>query len=92
MLRLLYDEARMNILEGRYPCDPEHWLALGALACAIELGTGLEEQKVIAAIRYPFVEAHRLYIKTEAGHFETQLTAPLHGGFPFEQPGSRIRL
>lgn len=51
VLRLLYDEARMNILEGRYPCDPEHWLALGALTCAIELGTGLEEQKVIAAIR-----------------------------------------
>ncbi|KAG5284654.1 hypothetical protein AALO_G00029030 [Alosa alosa] len=51
VLRLLYDEARMNILEGRYPCDPEHWLSLGALTCAIELGTGLEEQQVIAAIR-----------------------------------------
>ncbi|KTG38999.1 hypothetical protein cypCar_00003974 [Cyprinus carpio] len=31
VLRLLYDEAKMNILEGRYPCDPEHWLTLGAL-------------------------------------------------------------
>lgn len=51
VLRLLYDEARMNILEGRYPCDPEHWLTLGALTCAIELGVGLEDQKILAAIR-----------------------------------------
>lgn len=51
VLRLLYDEARMNILDGRYPCDPEHWLALGALSCAIELGAGLDEQKLLAAVR-----------------------------------------
>ncbi|XP_051540048.1 FERM domain-containing protein 8 isoform X1 [Myxocyprinus asiaticus] len=51
VLRLLYDEAKMNILEGRYPCDPEHWLTLGALSCAIELGNGLDDQAVTAAIR-----------------------------------------
>lgn len=53
MLKLLYDEARLNILDGRYPCDPEQWLALGALTCAIELGIGLDERKVAADIRYP---------------------------------------
>ncbi|KAG1928420.1 krev interaction trapped protein [Pimephales promelas] len=51
VLRLLYDEAKMNILEGRYPCDPEHWLTLGALSCAVELGTGLDDQALTAAIR-----------------------------------------
>uniref|UniRef100_A0A7N8Y2L4 FERM domain-containing protein 8 n=1 Tax=Mastacembelus armatus TaxID=205130 RepID=A0A7N8Y2L4_9TELE len=33
VLKLLYEEARSNILTGRYPCDPEHWTALGALLC-----------------------------------------------------------
>ncbi|XP_051973614.1 FERM domain-containing protein 8-like [Xyrauchen texanus] len=51
VLRLLYDEAKMNILQGRYPCDTEQWLTLGALSCAIELGTGLDDQAVRAAIR-----------------------------------------
>ncbi|XP_051971916.1 FERM domain-containing protein 8 [Xyrauchen texanus] len=51
VLRLLYEEAKMNILEVRYPCDPEHWLTLGALSCAIELGNGLDDQAVTAAIR-----------------------------------------
>ncbi|XP_076875650.1 FERM domain-containing protein 8 isoform X2 [Brachyhypopomus gauderio] len=62
VLRLLYDEAKLNILEGRYPCDPEHWVKLGALTCAIELGTGLEEQKLVTAVREKklssFVPAH----------------------------------
>ncbi|KAJ8266413.1 hypothetical protein GJAV_G00130150 [Gymnothorax javanicus] len=51
VLRLLYYEAKANILEGRYPCDPEHWLSLGGLSCAIELGVGLDAQAVTAAIR-----------------------------------------
>lgn len=51
ILKLLYDEAKINILEGRYPCDPEHWLILGALSCAIELGTGLDDQALTTAIR-----------------------------------------
>uniref|UniRef100_A0A673AW97 FERM domain-containing protein 8 n=1 Tax=Sphaeramia orbicularis TaxID=375764 RepID=A0A673AW97_9TELE len=29
VLRLLYEEAKNNILTGRYPCDPEHWTSLG---------------------------------------------------------------
>lgn len=50
---MLYDEAKTNILEGRYPCDPEHWLMLGALSCAVELGTGLDDQALTTAIRCP---------------------------------------
>lgn len=51
VLRLLYEEARSNILSGRYPCDPEHWTALGALSVALEEGTGLNDEQVITTIR-----------------------------------------
>ncbi|XP_072515109.1 FERM domain-containing protein 8 [Salminus brasiliensis] len=51
VLKLLYDEARLNVLEDRYPCDPEHWIRLGALSCAIEFGLGLDDQKLLAAVR-----------------------------------------
>ncbi|XP_061104434.1 FERM domain-containing protein 8 [Conger conger] len=51
VLRLLYDEAKANILEGRYPCDPDQWLRLGVLSCALELGVGLDAPAATAAIR-----------------------------------------
>ncbi|XP_076024443.1 FERM domain-containing protein 8 [Genypterus blacodes] len=51
VLRLLYEEARSNILTGRYPCDPEHWTSLGALCLAYEEGVGLDSQKLTAIIR-----------------------------------------
>ncbi|XP_046716767.1 FERM domain-containing protein 8 isoform X2 [Silurus meridionalis] len=51
VLRLLYDEAKLNVIEGRYPCDPEHWSRLAALSCAIEIGTGLDDQQLTTAIR-----------------------------------------
>ena len=38
ILELLYEEARYNIIEGRYPCNYEHFIALGALQAHIELG------------------------------------------------------
>lgn len=38
VLRLLYEEAKYNILEGRYPCDLEDCEELGALVCRINLG------------------------------------------------------
>ncbi|XP_069750103.1 FERM domain-containing protein 8 isoform X3 [Narcine bancroftii] len=44
ILRLLYEEAKCNILEGRYPYDLEDCLQLGALACRIELGPFDREQ------------------------------------------------
>nr|XP_015816693.2 FERM domain-containing protein 8 [Nothobranchius furzeri] len=51
VLRLLQEEAKSNILSGRYPCDPEHWMALGALTLALEEGTSLDDQQVTTTIR-----------------------------------------
>ncbi|XP_051255968.1 FERM domain-containing protein 8 [Dicentrarchus labrax] len=51
VLRLLYEEARSNILTGRYPCDPEHWMGLGALSFALDEGTGLDGEQFTAIIR-----------------------------------------
>nr|XP_020456164.1 FERM domain-containing protein 8 [Monopterus albus]XP_020456166.1 FERM domain-containing protein 8 [Monopterus albus]XP_020456167.1 FERM domain-containing protein 8 [Monopterus albus] len=51
VLRLLYEEARSNILTGRYPCDPEHWANLGALSLALDERTDLDSQQFIATIR-----------------------------------------
>ncbi|KAM9211289.1 LOW QUALITY PROTEIN: FERM domain-containing protein 8 [Leptosomus discolor] len=38
VLRLLYEEARGNVLGGRYPVDPPEAEELGALACRLRLG------------------------------------------------------
>ncbi|XP_047463168.1 FERM domain-containing protein 8 [Mugil cephalus] len=51
VLRLLYEEAKSNILTGRYPCDPEHWTGLGALSLALDEGTGLDGQHFTTTIR-----------------------------------------
>lgn len=51
VLRLLYEEAKSNILTGRYPCDPEHWTSLGALSLAIEEGSGLQSQQLTTTIK-----------------------------------------
>lgn len=51
VLRLLYEEAKSNILLGRYPCDPEHWTGLGALSLALDEGTSLDRQKLTSVIR-----------------------------------------
>ncbi|KAM4544527.1 FERM domain-containing protein 8 [Odontesthes bonariensis] len=51
VLRLLYEEARSNILTGRYPCDPEHWMSLGALSLFLDEGAGLEGQKFTTTVR-----------------------------------------
>lgn len=51
VLRLLYEEARNNILTGRYPCDPEHWAALGALSLALDEGPGLNDQQLTTTIK-----------------------------------------
>ncbi|XP_063566747.1 FERM domain-containing protein 8 isoform X3 [Gorilla gorilla gorilla] len=38
VLRLLYEEAKGNVLAVRYPCDVEDCEALGALVCRVQLG------------------------------------------------------
>ncbi|XP_061659749.1 FERM domain-containing protein 8 [Syngnathoides biaculeatus] len=51
VLRLLYEEAKSNVITGRYPCDPEHWASLGALTLALDEGTGLDRQKLTSTMR-----------------------------------------
>ncbi|XP_008330564.1 FERM domain-containing protein 8 [Cynoglossus semilaevis] len=51
VLKLLYEEAKDNILTGRYPCDPEHWMTLGALSFALDKGTGLDSQQFTSTLR-----------------------------------------
>ncbi|KAM3868756.1 FERM domain-containing protein 8 [Diretmus argenteus] len=74
VLRLLYEEARSNILTGRYPCDPEHWTGLGALSLAVDEGVGLDSQKLTATIREKklssFLPAH---VAAAAGGFLSTL-------------------
>ncbi|KAM4726447.1 FERM domain-containing protein 8 [Anableps anableps] len=73
VLRLLYEEARSNILSGRYPCDPEHWAGLGALSLALEEGAGLDSQQITTKIREKklssFVPAH--VVMGSGGFFST---------------------
>ncbi|XP_064359310.1 FERM domain-containing protein 8 isoform X1 [Dromaius novaehollandiae] len=51
LLRLLYEEARGNLLGGRYPCDPEDREELGALVCRLRLGPFDERRHTAAALR-----------------------------------------
>ncbi|XP_028323313.1 FERM domain-containing protein 8 [Gouania willdenowi] len=64
VLKLLYEEAKNNVLTGRYPCDPEHWMSLGALCVAIEDGTSLDNKQFGTTIREKklssFLPAHVL--------------------------------
>ncbi|KAJ8924195.1 hypothetical protein NQ315_006986 [Exocentrus adspersus] len=38
ILELLYEEARHNVLDGRYPCEVVHYIMLGGIQARIELG------------------------------------------------------
>ncbi|XP_073335722.1 FERM domain-containing protein 8 [Pagrus major] len=73
VLRLLYEEARSNILTGRYPCDPEHWTGLGALSLALDEGTNLDSQQFTTTIREKklssFLPAH--VVMGSGGFFST---------------------
>ncbi|XP_075043899.1 FERM domain-containing protein 8 [Mixophyes fleayi] len=51
ILRLLYEEAKYNVLEGRYPCDVEDCELLGGLACRLELGPYNEEKHKPSTLR-----------------------------------------
>ncbi|KAF6722290.1 FERM domain-containing protein 8 [Oryzias melastigma] len=51
VLRLMYEEAKSNILSGRYPCDPEHWTGLGALSFALEEGTTVDSSQFSSTVR-----------------------------------------
>lgn len=51
MLRLLYEEAKGNVLAARYPCDAEDCEALGALVCRLQLGPFQPGQPTACAVR-----------------------------------------
>ncbi|KAH9375063.1 hypothetical protein HPB48_015897 [Haemaphysalis longicornis] len=38
LLRMLYSEAKGNVLDGRYPCETEDCMVLGAIQARLELG------------------------------------------------------
>ncbi|KAM3824651.1 FERM domain-containing protein 8 isoform 3-T3 [Vipera latastei] len=51
VLRLLYEEAKYNILGGRYPCELADCDALGALVCRINLGPYNPEQHTASFLK-----------------------------------------
>ncbi|XP_008581562.1 PREDICTED: FERM domain-containing protein 8 [Galeopterus variegatus] len=61
VLRLLYEEAKGNVLAARYPCDVEDCEALGALVCRVQLGPYQPSQPVAHTLREKldsFLPAH----------------------------------
>ncbi|XP_062949471.1 FERM domain-containing protein 8 isoform X2 [Cynocephalus volans] len=61
VLRLLYEEAKGNVLAARYPCDVEDCEALGALVCRVQLGPYQPGQPVAHTLREKldsFLPAH----------------------------------
>ncbi|KAF0882493.1 FRMD8 protein, partial [Crocuta crocuta] len=61
VLRLLYEEAKGNVLAARYPCDLEDCEALGALVCRVQLGPYQPGQPTACAVREKldsFLPAH----------------------------------
>ncbi|KAM4845778.1 FERM domain-containing protein 8 [Thomomys bottae] len=61
VLRLLYEEAKSNVLTARYPCDVEDCEALGALVCRVQLGPYQPGQSTACALREKldsFLPAH----------------------------------
>ncbi|XP_053755434.1 FERM domain-containing protein 8 isoform X2 [Panthera pardus] len=61
VLRLLYEEAKGNVLAARYPCDVEDCETLGALVCRVQLGPYQPGQPTACAVREKldsFLPAH----------------------------------
>jgi len=52
LLDLLYEEARYNILEGRYPCEVSYYIMLGGIQARIELGPYNPQVHTIQFFRY----------------------------------------
>lgn len=51
VLRLLYEEAKGNVLTARYPCDLEDCEVLGALVCRVQLGPYQPGQPAACTLR-----------------------------------------
>ncbi|XP_069500827.1 FERM domain-containing protein 8 isoform X2 [Ambystoma mexicanum] len=69
-LHLLYEEAKYNVLEGRYPCDIEDCEMLGGLSCRLELGPFDQDQHTASSLREKLDSFLPNYIcKKRAGSF-----------------------
>ncbi|CAG9863625.1 unnamed protein product [Phyllotreta striolata] len=51
IIELLYEEARHNVLQGRYPCEEVHYIMLGGIQARIELGPYNPQQHTIHFFR-----------------------------------------
>lgn len=61
VLRLLYEEAKGNVLTARYPCDLEDCEVLGGLVCRVQLGPYQPGQPAACTLREKldsFLPAH----------------------------------
>ncbi|XP_038621008.1 FERM domain-containing protein 8 isoform X1 [Tachyglossus aculeatus] len=61
LLRLLFEEAKFNVLEGRYPCDAEDCEKLGGLVCRVKLGPYRPGQQTAGTLKEKldsFLPAH----------------------------------
>uniref|UniRef100_A0A6P7FPK1 FERM domain-containing protein 8 n=1 Tax=Diabrotica virgifera virgifera TaxID=50390 RepID=A0A6P7FPK1_DIAVI len=63
LIELLYDEARHNILQGRYPCEEIHYIMLGGIQARIELGPYNPQQHSIRFFREEQVKYLPLHIR-----------------------------
>ncbi|XP_049850422.1 putative FERM domain-containing protein FRMD8P1 [Schistocerca gregaria] len=64
LLDLLYDEAKYNILEGRYPCEISHYIMLGGIQARIELGPYVPQVHTTQFFR----EHQRKFLPTHVSH------------------------
>ena len=61
MLELLYEEAKFNILTGRYPCEISDYIMLGGIQARLELGPYNPETHTLSFIKnemYRFLPEH----------------------------------
>ncbi|KAK2504195.1 hypothetical protein MC885_012935 [Smutsia gigantea] len=73
VLRLLYEEAKGNVLAARYPCDVEDCEALGALVCRVQLGPYQPGQPAACALsprvgtssQNPYAEHPSFFLRRE---------------------------
>lgn len=70
---MLYEEARHNILEGRYPCDVAHYIMLGGIQARVELGSYNPQ---LHSIHY-FREEQAKYLPVHVRKSETWTWLPI---------------
>ena len=70
VLELLYEEARYNILTGRYPCEISDYIMLGGIQARLELGPYNPDTHTLSFIKnemYRFLPEHASWSSTWSG-------------------------